>query len=155
MVKAPDRDNARGWMTQPAAWSAEETPLDERKALPSAEFVRRAIDICWDGGIPTKADDLLRTMMRMMPGDDEQPIFKSPLNDYFIEPWLLKLGLSCVLDPQVSFGLQASAAALDFHRQLFGAEAFGGSRPPCSGRGAKAPLATIDARDLEEGPPPG
>src|SRR5712691_11528107 len=86
MVKAPDRDNARGWMTQPAAWSAEETSLDERKALPSAEFVRRAIDICWDGGIPTKADYLLRTMMRMMPGDDEQPIFKSPLNDYFIEP---------------------------------------------------------------------
>jgi hypothetical protein len=53
-----------------------------------------------------------------MPREDEQPIFKSPLNDYFVEPWLLNLGLSCVLDPQVNFGLQASAAALDFHWQL-------------------------------------
>lgn len=101
-----------------AAWSAEETSLDERKALPPAEFVRGAIDVCWEGRIPAKADDLLRTLVRMMPGANEQPIFKLPLNDYFLEAWLLQLGLSCVLDPQVSFGLSASAAALDFHWQL-------------------------------------
>jgi hypothetical protein len=54
----------------------------------------------------------------MLPGENEQPIFRSPLNDYDVEPWLLNLGLSCVLDPQVRFGLSASAAALDFHWQL-------------------------------------
>jgi hypothetical protein len=53
-----------------------------------------------------------------MPGENEEPIFISPLDDYFVEPWLIKLGSSCVLDPQVSFGLSASAAALDFHWQL-------------------------------------
>lgn len=96
------------------AWTEREPP----PVLPSAESVRRAIDACWEGGVNTKADDLLRTLKRMMPGENEQPIFKSPLNDYFVEPWLLNLGLSCMLDPQLSFGLSASAAALDFHWQL-------------------------------------
>lgn len=101
-----------------AAWLAEEKLLDERTALPSAEFVRRAVEVCWDEGVRSQADELLRTLIRMMPGENEQPIFKSPLNDYFIEPSLVRLGLSSVLDPQVSFGLSASAAALDFHSQI-------------------------------------
>jgi hypothetical protein len=102
-----------------AAWFAEEGLVDEGAAsFASPEFVRRAIDACWEGAVQTDADDLLRTLMQSMPGDNEQPMLKSPLSDYFVEPWLLKLGLSCVLDPQVRFGLQASAAALDFHWQL-------------------------------------
>ena len=101
-----------------AEWLAEEKLLDERTALPSAEFVRRALDVCWDEGVHRQADELLRALIRMMPGDNEQPIFKSRLNDYFVEPWLVRLGLSSILDPQISFGLSASAAALDFHSQI-------------------------------------
>ena len=100
------------------AWLADEKLLDERTELPSAEFVRRAVDVCWDEGVHSQADELLHALIRMMPGENEQPIFKSPLDDYFIEPWLIRLALTSMLDPQVSFGISASAAALDFHSQL-------------------------------------
>jgi hypothetical protein len=99
-------------------WSAVEKSLHEGLALPSAAFVRRALGVCWDEGLASQADELLRALIRVMPEDNELPNFKSPLNDYFIEPWLVRLGLSAVFDPQVSFGLSASAAALDFHFQV-------------------------------------
>jgi len=101
-----------------AAWLADEKLLDERISPPSAEFVRRALDVCWEEGVPSEAGEMLGRLIQMMPGNHEQPIFKSPLNDYFIEPWLVRLGLSSMVDPQVSFGLSASAAALDFHSQI-------------------------------------
>jgi hypothetical protein len=103
-----------------AAWLADEISLDERAAsLPTPEFLRRALDVCWAPGLQTEADGLLRMLKQLMPPEDEQPIFHSPLNGYFdVEASLVRLGLSCLLDPQVSFGLQASAAALDFHWQL-------------------------------------
>jgi hypothetical protein len=148
------------------AWLAEEMLVDERAAsLPSPEFVRRAIDACWEGRGPTYADDLLRTLIRTMPTENEQVGFTLPLQHYFIEPWLLKLGLSCVLDPQVSFGLEASAAALDFHWQLLVArtEMAGGpafddpefdrqyQRDP--GALAESAIQTEDAQQLERGEP--
>lgn len=122
-----------------AVWLAEERLVNKpAESLPSPEFVRRAIDLCWAAGVRTEADNLLETLIRMMPGDNEQPIFKSPLGDYFVEPWLVRLGLSSVLHSQVGllepwlvamglssltgspagFGIAASAAALDFHNQL-------------------------------------
>lgn len=101
-----------------AAWLAEEELLDERTELPSVEFVRRAVDVCWEEGVHPKAEELLHALIGMMPGENEQPIFKSPLDDYFVEPWLIQLALTSMLDPQVSFGISASAAALDFHSQL-------------------------------------
>ena len=122
-----------------AVWLAKEKLVNEPAAsLPSPEFVRRAIDLCWAAGVGTEAENLLETLIRTMPGDNEQPIFKSPLDDYFVEPWLVRLGLSSVLNSQASllepwlvamglpflvgspagFGIAASAAALDFHNQL-------------------------------------
>ena len=103
-----------------AEWLADEIRLDARTAsLPSPDFVRRAIDTCWKGADRTEVNDLLRTLSGMMPGDDEQPIFKSRLSDYFDEaPRLVELGLSSLLDPKVEFSLKSSAAALDFHWQL-------------------------------------
>jgi hypothetical protein len=103
-----------------AAWLTDEISLDERTAsLPSPAFLRLALDVCWASGHQTEADGLVAMLKQLMPRDDEQPIFQSPLNDYFdVEPWLLQLGLSSILDPQVSFGVKASAAAIDFHWQL-------------------------------------
>jgi len=120
-------------------WLAKERLVTEPAAsLPSPQFVRRSIDLCWAAGVRAEAESLLETLIRTVPGDNEQPIFKSPLDDYFVEPWLLRLGLSSVLDSQVGFlepwlvakglsslvgspagfGMAASAAALDFHYQL-------------------------------------
>lgn len=103
-----------------ARWLAEETLVFEpAKSLPPPEFVRQAIDFCWHGDSTTTADELRRALIQMLPGQDEQPIFKTRLNNYFdMAEWLVNLGLSSVLDPQVSFGLKASAASLDFHFQL-------------------------------------
>lgn len=101
-----------------AAWLVDEKSLDERTSLPSAEFVRRAVDVCWEEGVPSEADEMLGRLIQMLPGYHEQPIFKSPLNDYFVEPWLVKLGLSSMVDPQVRFGITASAVALNFHSQI-------------------------------------
>ena len=80
-------------------WLAKERLVTEPAAsLPSPQFVRRSIDLCWAAGVRAEAESLLETLIRTMPGDNEQPIFKSPLDDYFVEPWLLRLGLSSVLD---------------------------------------------------------
>ena len=99
-------------------WLAEETSFEPHHDLPSPSFVRNAIDVCWAADGSAQPDSLLQTLIRTMPGENEQPIFKSTLNDYFVEPWLVRLGLSCVRDPQVNFGLSASAAAFDFHSQI-------------------------------------
>lgn len=122
-----------------ALWLSKERLLTEPAAsLPSPEFLRGAIDLCWSPSLHPEAEPLLHTLMRMMPGEHEQPIFKSPLNDYFEELWLVRLALSSMLDSQVGlleswlvamglsslvasptgFGIAASATALDFHNRL-------------------------------------
>jgi hypothetical protein len=130
---------AERFFTGYAAWLAEEKLVTEPAAsLPTPELIREAIDLCWASDVPSETEDILETLIRTMPGDNEQPIFKTRLADYFVEPWLVRLGLSSVLDSQVGlmeswlvamglsslvgspsgFGIAASAAALDFHYQL-------------------------------------
>jgi hypothetical protein len=101
-----------------AAWLAEEAAIEEHDDLPSSAFIRKAIDVCWAGGPSVEAEHLLLQLLGIMPSDDAQPIFKARLNDYFVEPWLVRLGLSSVSGPDVSWGLNASDAALDFHFQM-------------------------------------
>lgn len=122
-----------------AVWLAKESLVTEPAAfLPSPEFIRRAIDLCWAEVDRAEAVNLLDTLMRTMPGENEQPIFKSALSDYFVVPWLVRLGLSSMLDSQVGLvepwlvamglptlvgspvgsGIAAAVAALDFHNQL-------------------------------------
>lgn len=101
-----------------AAWLAEEAAVEEHDDLPTSAFIRRAIDLCWAAGPSVEAEYLLHQLLGMMPGEDAQPIFKTRLNDYFVEPWLVRLGLSSVSGPDVSWGLNASDAALDFHFQM-------------------------------------
>lgn len=101
-----------------AAWLAEEAVIDKHDDLPTSAFIKQAIDVCWAAGPFVEAEHLLHQLLGIMPGEDAQPIFKTRLNDYFIEPWLVRLGLSCVSGPDISWGLNASDAALDFHFQM-------------------------------------
>ena len=101
-----------------AAWLAEEAAIEEHDDLPTSAFIRKAIDVCWAAGPSVEAEHLLQQLLGIMPGGDAQPIFKTRLNDYFVEPWLVRLGLSSVSGPDVSWGLNASDAALDFHFQM-------------------------------------
>ena len=86
------------------------------------------------------------------------------MSDYFDEaPRLVELGLSCLLDPEVDFGLKASTAALDFHWQLLirrtetaGGPAFGGPEwdplfEADPGAVAESALQIGDAGELERG----
>jgi hypothetical protein len=101
-----------------AAWLAEEAAIEQHDDLPPSAFIRKAVDVCWAAGPSVEAEHLLHQLLGIMPGDDAQPIFKARLNDYFVEPWLVRLGLSSVSGPDVSWGLNASDAALDFHFQM-------------------------------------
>jgi len=101
-----------------AAWLAEEATIEEHDDLPTSAFIRKAIDVCWAEGLSDEAEQLLHQLLGIMPGVDEQPIFKTRLNCYAVEPWLVRLGLSSVSGPDVSRGLSASDVALDFHFQM-------------------------------------
>jgi hypothetical protein len=101
-----------------AAGLAEEAAMRETVDLPRSAFIRKAIEVCWAAGPSFEAEHLLRQLLGIMPGDDVQPIFKSSLSDYLVEPWLVRLGLSSVSGPDVSWGLNASDLALDFHFQM-------------------------------------
>lgn len=101
-----------------AAWLAEETAIEEHDDLPTGTFIRKAIDVCWAAGPSVEAERLLHQLLGIMPGEDVQPIFKTRLNDYTVEPWLVRLGLSSVSGPDVSWGLNTSNGALDFHFQM-------------------------------------
>jgi hypothetical protein len=101
-----------------AAGLAEEAAIRGTVDLPSSAFIRKAIDVCWVAGPSSEAVHLLRQLLGIMPGDDEQVIFNTNLSDYFVEPWLVRLGLSSVNGPDVSLGLNASDLALDFHFQM-------------------------------------
>jgi hypothetical protein len=100
-----------------SAWLAEQAEIEEHDDLPYSAFIRKAIEVCWAADPPVEAKHLLHHLVGIMPGEDAQPIFKTRLNDYLVEPWLVRLGLSSVSEPDVSWGLNASDAALDFHYQ--------------------------------------
>jgi hypothetical protein len=70
-----------------AAALAEEAAVRKTVDLPSSAFIRKAIDVCWAAGPSSVAEHLLREMLGILPGDDEQPIFETSLSDYFVEPW--------------------------------------------------------------------
>jgi hypothetical protein len=101
-----------------AAWLAEEAAIEEHDDLPPSAFIRKAIEVSWAAGPSGDAEHLLQQLLGIMPSDDAQPIFKTRLNDYFVEPWLVRLALSSVSAPDVTWGVNASAAALDFHFQM-------------------------------------
>ena len=100
------------------AASAEQVAMGKEDDSPAPEFIRKAIDVCWAAGPSFEAELLLHQLAGILPGEDAQPIFKTRLNDYFVEPWLIRLGLSSISGPDVAWGLKASQIALDFHFQM-------------------------------------
>ena len=101
-----------------AALLAEQAALEYQDDLPSSAFIRKTIDVCWAAGPSVDAEHLLHQLLGIMPGEDTQPIFKTRLSDYLVEPWLVRVGLSSVSRPDFSWGLNASHAAIDFHFQM-------------------------------------